>query len=149
MQLTTWQPLRNLDDIFNRYSQQLNNGLPSLFDKDGNGLIEWSPTADISETKKEFLIKAELPGVDKSDVHVTVNNGTLTIKGEHKHLKDEEDEKFHRVESFYGSFARTFNLPDNVDHSKIRAENKNGVLKVHLPKTKQSATEPSHEIKIT
>lgn len=87
-------------------------------------------------------------GVDKSDVHVTVNNGALTIKGEHKHQKEDEDETLHRVESFHGTFARTFTLPDNVDQSKIRAESKDGVLKVYLPKSKQSAAKPSQEIRI-
>lgn len=149
MQLTKWQPFQSMDDLFNRYARQFGRGFPSLLDEDGSGLVEWSPSADISETKKEFLIKAQLPGVDKADVQVTVDDGTLTIKGEHKHEKEEEDETFHRVESFHGTFARTFTLPDNVDQSKIRAESKDGVLKVYLPKTKPSASKPSKKIKIS
>jgi len=148
MQLTTWRPFQDMDDFFGRNARWFNTGLPALFEKDGNGFAEWSPSADISETKKEFLIKAELPGVEKSDIHVSVNNGMLTIEGEHKRHKEEDDETFHRVENFYGKFARTFPLPDNVDESKIEAQCKNGVLKVHLPKSKQAAPELSKEIKI-
>ncbi|MFA7555049.1 MAG: Hsp20/alpha crystallin family protein [Spongiibacteraceae bacterium] len=148
MQITKWQPFQSIDDLFNRYARVFNNGFPSLLDEDGKGLIEWSPSANISETKKEFLIKAQLPGVDKSDMHITVDNGALTIKGDHKNQKEEDDEMFHRVECFQGTFSRTFTLPENVDQSKIHAESKDGVLKVHLPKSKQSVTQPTQEIKI-
>jgi len=149
MQLTTWRPFQEMDDFFGRNARWFNTGLPSLFGKEGNGgFAEWSPSADISETKKEFLIKAELPGVEKSDIHVSINNGMLTLEGEHKRHKEEDDETFHRVENFYGKFSRMFAMPENVDESKIRAECKDGVLKLHLPKSKQTAPELSKEIKI-
>jgi len=148
MQLTTWRPFQDMDDFFGRNARLFNTSFPSLFRENGNEFAEWTPSADISETKKEFLIKAELPGVEKSDIHVSINNGMLTIEGEHKRHKEEDDETFHRVENFYGKFARTFPLPDNVDESKIEAQCKNGVLKVHLPKSKQTAPELSKEIKI-
>ncbi len=148
MQLTTWRPFQELDDFFGRNARLFNTRMPALFDKDGNDFTEWSPSADISETKKEFLIQAQLPGVDKSDIHVMLNDGALTIEGEHKRHKEEDDETFHRVESFYGKFCRTFAMPDNIDETKIQAQCKNGVLKVHLPKSKESAPELSKEIKI-
>ena len=146
MQLTTWRPFQEMDDFFGR-NRLFNMRMPSLFDETGNG-FEWSPTADISETKKEYLIKAELPGVEKSDIHVSLNEGALTIEGESKRENKEDDETFHRVESFYGKFSRTFVMPDNIDESKIKAECKDGMLKVHLPKRKQSAPQLSKEITI-
>jgi HSP20 family protein len=147
-QLTTWRPLQELDDFFGR-NRLFNYRMPSLFNQEGNdGFTEWMPSADISETKKEFLIKAELPGVEKSDIHVLINEGALTIEGENKRHKEEDDETLHRVESFYGKFSRTFAMPDNIDDSKIKAECKNGMLKVHLPKRKESAPQLSKEITI-
>jgi len=149
MQLTTWRPFQDMDDFFGRNSRWFNMGFPGFFENEGRGrLAEWTPSADISETKKEFLIKAELPGVEKSDIHVSINNGMLTLEGEHKRHKEEDDETFHRVENFYGKFSRMFAMPENVDEAKIRAECKDGVLKVHLPKTKQTTPELSKEIKI-
>ena len=148
MQLTPWRPFEELDDFFGRNGRFFNMRMPALFGEEGSKLAEWSPSADISETKKEFLIKAELPGVEKPDIHITVNNGALTIEGEHKRHKEEDDETYHRVENFYGKFARTFALPENVDESKIEAQCKDGVLKVHLPKSKVSKPEVSKEIKI-
>ena len=114
--------------------------MPSAFrgDGSGNGESQWSPSADISESKKEYLVKANLPDVDRSDIDVSVEDGVLTIKGERKHSKEEDDETLHRVETFYGEFLRSFSLPSSVDASNIKAEYKKGVLRVHLPKTKES-----------
>jgi HSP20 family protein len=97
-------------------------------------LYEWRPAANISETDSEYLIKAELPEVAKKDIDVTVNEGIITIKGERRMEKNDESEKQHRIESFYGSFSRSFSLPADVDSSKIHAESKDGVLTVRLPK---------------
>ncbi|MEX1301744.1 MAG: Hsp20/alpha crystallin family protein [Desulfotignum sp.] len=96
---------------------------------------DWAPSVDILETEKEFVIKAEIPGVSKDDVKISVDNGTLTIRGEKKQEKEEKNKKFHRVEQFYGSFARSFTLPENVDETKIEAAFKNGMLKLQIPKT--------------
>jgi HSP20 family protein len=84
------------------------------------------------------VIKVELPEIKKEDVKVTVENGTLTISGERKFEKEEKDKKYHRVERAYGSFVRSFALPGGTDGSKVSAEFKDGVLKVHLPKTEQA-----------
>ena len=149
MQLTTWRPFQEMDEFFRRVSPSANGRALELFDSDGHNIAEWSPSADISESKKEYLVKAELPDVNKEDIHVSVSDGTLTIKGERKHQKDEEDEKIHRVESFYGQFTRSFSLPGNADESKIKAECKKGVLRVHIPKSAESPKEQSVEIKVT
>jgi HSP20 family protein len=89
---------------------------------------------DISEDDHEFLVKAELPEMKKEDVKVSVENGELTISGERKFEKEEKNKKYHRVERSYGSFARSFTLPDNVNADKVTAEFKEGLLQVHLPK---------------
>jgi len=127
-----------MDDLFGRY-RQLVGRTPSSGDNGETALqVDWRPVADISESKKEYLIKAELPDVEREDVHVSVDGGNVIIRGERKMDKEEEDATQHRIESFYGSFSRTFTLPENVDAEKISAQTKNGVLKVHLPKTKAS-----------
>src|ERR1700704_2710218 len=120
--LTRWEPLE-LADVENRLSQ--------LFGRRANGreditLADWEPLADITEDDKEYVIKAELPEVKKEDVKVTVENGVLTIAGERRFEKEETKKKYHRVERAYGSFVRSFSLPDDADGSKVQAEFKNG-----------------------
>ena len=95
---------------------------------------EWAPSADISETDQEYLVRAELPAVRKEDVQVTLEDGTITIHGERKQRQTEKTEKFHRVETFSGEFSRVFSLPEDVDRAGVRAESKDGVLTVHIPK---------------
>jgi len=134
MTLASWSPLREFEDIFSRYNRSIGSRL--LPSEGGQEVAaQWRPLANISETDREYLIKAELPEVNKEDVDVAVNDGVITIKGERHFEKSSEDEKQHRIESFYGSFSRSFSLPADVDESGIRAETKNGLLKVHLPKT--------------
>jgi HSP20 family protein len=100
----------------------------------GGEVESWRPVADISETDKEYLIKAELPEVKKEDVQITLQDGIITISGERKHEKEHKDASEIRVESFYGSFSRSFSLPDNIDADNIKAESKDGVLRVRIPK---------------
>jgi HSP20 family protein len=145
MSVVRWDPFANLDDMFAR--------MPSLFGRglrmsgEGEGTAEWSPTVDISETDAEYLLKAQLPAVKREDVHVTFDDGMLTISGERKQEKEEKGEKFHRIESLHGVFSRSFSLPDAIDAAGIRAEGKDGVITVHVPKTKVEARKPK-EIKI-
>jgi HSP20 family protein len=136
--LTRWEPLREMEEFQNRLSTLF--GRPS---HRGNGreeitLPDWTPLADITEDEREYLIKAELPEVRKEDVKVTVENGVLTISGERKFEKEEKKRKYHRVERGYGTFMRSFALPDDADFSKVNAEFKNGVLTVHVPKSEQA-----------
>lgn len=113
-----------------------------MLEGDGGTKFEWSPSADISETDKEYLIRVELPAVKKEDVKVTVDGGMLTIEGERKQQTEEKGEKFHQVETFYGSFTRSFALPDDINVDAIRCEDKDGVLTVHLPKTETQKSKP-------
>ena len=101
-------------------------------------ITQWAPSVDIIEDDKEYLVKADLPEVKKEDVKVTVENGVLTITGERKFEKEEKDKKYHRIERSYGNFFRSFTLPDAADGSKVNAEFKDGVLKVHLPKSEKT-----------
>lgn len=143
-----WNPFRELEDIQNR--------LGSIFGRAparGNGeetmtVCEWAPLVDITEDQNEYLIKAELPEVKKEDVKVSVENGTLTISGERKFEKEEKGKKYHRVERAYGTFMRSFTLPDAATGEKVSAEFKDGVLKVHLPKSEE-AKPKSVDIKVT
>lgn len=141
MALVNWTPFREFEDLFDRYNRVFNRSGSAAADKD-NAVVQWRPAANISETDKEYLIKAELPEVEKKDVEVTVHEGVITIRGERRYERADDSERQHRVESFYGSFARSFSLPADADESKIHAESKDGVLKVHIPKTVQSKPKP-------
>ncbi len=110
-------------------------------------LADWSPVVDITEDGKEYVIKAELPEIKKEDVKVTVQDGVLSITGERKFEKEEKGKKYHRVERAYGSFQRTFTLPDEADGAKVNAEFKDGVLTVRLPKT-EKAKPKTVEVKV-
>ena len=133
MQLTKWDPFREMEDVFDRYSRAI--GWPRRGTQEVMATGDWAPRVDIAETDNEFTIKAEIPEVKKEDVKVTVDSGVLTIRGERKQEKEEKGKKFHRVERYYGSFTRSFNLPDNVDESKIDASFKDGMLNLRIPKT--------------
>ncbi len=103
---------------------------------------------DITEDDKEYLIKAELPEIKKEDVKITVQNNVLAISGERKYEKEEKDKKYHRVERAYGSFLRSFTLPEDADGSKVAAEYKDGILTVHLPKS-EKAKPKSIDVKVS
>ncbi len=100
----------------------------------------WYPNVDVSEGKKDIIVKAELPGVDKEGIEIYVDGRRLTIRGEKKHEKEESGEHYHRVESTFGSFTRTIELPADVDDSKVDANYKKGVLKITLKKAKGAET---------
>jgi HSP20 family protein len=105
---------------------------------DGRGgetrATDWSPFSDISETDREYLIRIDLPAVKKEDVKVTLDQGVISISGERKQSTEDKGEKFHRVESFYGNFERSFSLPDNVNADTVSCDSKDGILTVHIPK---------------
>ena len=135
MTLIRWTPFRELDDIFARCSPLFRHRPAAGADADDEtGTPAWTPVANISETDAEYLIKAELPEVAREDVKVTIDDGVITIRGERRKEAEQKDEKVHRIESFYGSFARSFRLPEDADVAAIQAESKNGVLKVRVPK---------------
>lgn len=103
--------------------------------KDESVFASWEPPVDITETDKEFMLKADLPDVKKEDVKVEFEDGVLTVEGERRQEKEEKGKRFHKIEREYGRFVRRFALPTDVDGAQTRAEFKDGVLHVHLPKT--------------
>lgn len=136
MNLMRWEPFRETDDFFRNLSPPMFGRWPQLLGENVGMKIEWSPVVDIKETEDEYLVKAELPGLKREDVKVSLDEGVLTIEGERRQEKEEKNERIHRVERFYGTFCRSFTLPEYTDASAIRAESKDGVLSVHVPKLK-------------
>jgi HSP20 family protein len=145
--LSKWNPFRELEEIQNRLSSVFGRTPVRGFGEEAMTFSEWTPLVDITEDDKEYLIKAELPEVKKEDVKVTVENGTLTITGERKFEKEEKGKKYHRMERAYGSFMRSFTLPEGAAGEKVSADFKDGVLKVHLPKSAE-AKPKSIDVKI-
>jgi HSP20 family protein len=147
--LTRWDPFKEMDDLQKR--------LTSIFGltpqrpasgKEDMTVTQWLPLVDITEDDKQYLIKAELPEVKKDDVKVTVENGVLTLSGERKFEKEEKDKRYHRIERSYGSFTRSFSVPDDADDTKVGAEFKDGVLTVRLAKS-EKARPKSIEVKVS
>ncbi len=137
--LIPWRERRDVD-LFRRE-------IDSLFDRFFEGWpfettpseTQWVPSVDLSETNKEYIVRAEIPGVDPKDFDISLNNNVLTIRGERKHEKETKEEDFHRVERVYGTFTRSIQLPGEVNADKVRANYKNGVLEIILPKVKEEA----------
>ena len=100
---------------------------------------EWMPVVDVSETAKEIIVNAEIPGVEAKDIGVNIEGNVLTIKGERQREHEEEGENFHRIERSYGSFYRSLRLPSEVDAEKIKATCEKGVLRIVIPKAKKEA----------
>ena len=147
--ITRWDPFRELEEMQNRLSTLVGRApvRKNGEKKEAMTVAEWAPLVDITEDDKEYLIKAELPEVKKEDIKLTAHNDVLTITGERKYEKEEKGKKYHRVERAYGSFERSFTLPEDADAGKIAAEFKDGVLKVHLPKS-EKAKPKSIEVKV-
>lgn len=137
MTLVRWDPFRELEDMSERLNRVFTRPALRTGGKENLIVADWIPTVDISETDSEYLIKAELPEVKKEDVKVTVEDGVLTLQGERRQEKEEKGKRYHRVERSYGSFVRSFTLPESVDESGVKAEYKDGVLNLHLPKTEK------------
>ncbi len=141
--LTRWDPFREVEDLQHRLTN-----LSTLFGRspvrrqegteESITVAEWAPLVDITEDDKEYIIKAELPEVKKDGVKVAVENGILAITGERKFEKEEKNKKYHRVERAYGSFMRTFQVPDDADAERVQAEFKDGVLYVRIPKSERA-----------
>jgi HSP20 family protein len=143
--MTTWRPFREMDEFFRPFAPWFGR-MPVVREFEKELEAGWMPAAEIVELEKEYLIKLDLPEVKREDVQVLAEEGDIVIKGTRKYERDVKDEKVLRRETFYGEFERAFTLPDNVDVKAIRAECKDGVLRVHLPKIAVEAVKP---LKIT
>jgi HSP20 family protein len=145
--LTRWNPFREMDALQKRLDTYFNLDTTRHAHGDGNAAAYWAPLVDITEDDKEYVIKAELPEVNKGDVKVVVENGVLTISGERKLEKEVENKKFRRLERAYGSFVRSFTVPEDADDTKVSADFQNGLLTVRLLK-QEKARPRSVEVKV-
>ena len=145
MTLVKWSPRPT--SIFDDMDKMISN----VFENDWNfpvrSITNWSPPVDVKETDDSFTINADIPGLNKKEVNVNVANGIVSISGERKFDEKKESDNYHYRERQYGSFSRTFNIPDSVKEDDISASFKNGILTIELPKT-EVALPKKREIKI-
>ena len=130
------EPFRGLSTLQDQFNRIFNESFHSAGQE--SALTTWAPPVDISETANELVVKADLPEVSEKDIDVRVENNLLTIRGERKFEKSVSEESFLRVERSYGSFSRSFSLPNTLNADAIRAEYKNGVLTITLPKREET-----------
>jgi HSP20 family protein len=148
MTLVRWDPFRELEEMSDRLNRMF--ARPALSRSNGKETLiiaDWTPSVDISETEGEYQITAEIPDVKKEDVKVTLEDGVLTIQGERRQEKEEKGKKYHRIERSYGTFVRSFTLPDLIDDEKVKAEFKDGILSLSLPKS-EKAKPKAIEVKV-
>lgn len=141
--MTRWEPFRDL--------MRLQDEMSRLFEERAHRESEsvgWTPACDIYEDEEGVTLKFELAGVEPKDVDVRFENGVLTLRGDRKLEKEDKRENYHRIERAYGTFTRSFTLPGSLDADKIRAESKNGVLVISLPK-RAEAKPRSIQVKVT
>lgn len=145
MDLTRWdrEMDRMMDDFFGR---RMRPWWPERWSR-GEGEVT-TPAVDVYEEKDEIVVKAELPGMDKSDIEVNISDSELTLKGEKKKEEKVEEENYFRCERSYGAFLRSVELPTDVQADKVKAAFKNGILEVRLPKTEEAKAKKTKEIKI-
>lgn len=134
--ITRWDPISNLANLHEQFSRLFEPGFSGR--TDNSALTTWAPAVDIFETENELIMKADLPEISEKDLDVRVENNMLTICGERKFEQKVKDGTYLRTERTYGSFSRSFSLPNTVNTDAIKAEYKNGVLTVELPKRAES-----------
>ncbi len=141
--LTRWDPWRNLQRVQEEMSRLVDDRLLGR----GGESVGWMPNVDIFEDEEGLSLRFELAGIESKDVDIRFENGVLTLRGERKLEHEDKRDKYHRVELSYGTFTRSFSLPGSIDAEKIKAESKNGVLTVLLPK-KPEAKPKSIQVKV-
>jgi HSP20 family protein len=137
MALTRWDPFRDLGILQERMNRVFEDAGRGWRSEEPSATTSWSPAVDIFETEGEIIVKAELPGVDKKDISLNIEKNVLTLKGERRFEKETKQENYHRIERSYGSFSRSFSIPNLVDEERIRADYKDGILSISLPKREQ------------
>jgi HSP20 family protein len=131
-----WEPFRNATTLQEQFNRLFESTFPGRASE--SALTTWAPAVDIQETENELVLKADLPGLEEKDIDLRVENNTLTIRGERKFEKQVNEDNYLRVERSYGSFSRSFSLPNTINTEAIHAEYKNGVLTVQMPKRAES-----------
>lgn len=138
MNLVRWNPWREMSTMQNRINRMFNEPFwPGGRLDDDTDMGMWNPAVDLYEKDDHFVIKAELPGVNKKDISIDLKDRVLTLSGERSHDNEVKEESYYRRERFYGKFQRAFTLPADVDSDKIKAEFKDGLLKITVPKPEQ------------
>ena len=135
MDITRWDPWKDLRDEIDRVFDSFFGRYPAI-SKEQEGYFV--PAIDVEETEKEYIVKAELPGLSKDDIKISLRDNSITIYGERKKEKEEKGKTYHRVEMVYGKFSRTIELPEEIVPDKAKAEYKNGILTVTLPKSEKA-----------
>ncbi|HKJ51431.1 MAG TPA: Hsp20/alpha crystallin family protein [Gammaproteobacteria bacterium] len=147
MNMQVWNPFQEFENLLERYSKGGGTRLGKHLDTEMS-FADWAPSVDIEESEDKYVIKADLPGVDKKDIDVKLENGVLSIRGEKQVEKETgKDTRHHRRERFYGTFARSFTLPDAVNADAVDASYRDGVLSLHIPK-KEEAKPRAIDIKV-
>ena len=142
-----WNPARELEEMSDRLNRVFARVPRDRNENEAMTVADWTPVVDISETTAEYVIKAEITEVKKEDVKVTLEHGVLTVQGIRRQEAEEKGKKYHRVERSYGSFVRSFSLPDLVDAAQVQAVFKDGILTLHLPKS-EKAKPKAIEVKV-
>ena len=138
MNLVKWNPVREMTAMQNRINRMFNEPFwPVGRMDDDTAMGMWSPAVDLYDKDDHFVIKAELPGVDKKDISIDLKDRVLTLSGERSYENEVKEENYYRKERSYGKFQRAFTLPADVDSDKIKAEFKDGLLKIEVPKPEQ------------
>jgi HSP20 family protein len=152
-ELTLWRPFRELAPAreFEGFRREIDRFWDSFFERRAARVEEgeeWLPALELAETENEYVVKAEVPGMDPKDIDISLSDGMLTIRGEKKQEREEKEADYHLVERSYGSFARSIQISKPVQGEKITASHKNGVLKIVLPKSEE-AKKKEIKIKVT
>jgi HSP20 family protein len=145
MAIIRWDPFRDMVTLRDKMNKLFEDSYSGRAEESGLLQGTWAPSVDIFESENELVLTAEVPGIDEKDIEIKLEDNTLTLKGERKLEKETKEENYHRIERSYGSFFRSFSLPNYVDHDKIQAEYQNGVLKITMPKRQESK---SRKVKI-
>ena len=138
MAIVRWEPFRDMMTTQREFDRLFKEAFNPFFGEGELSTRTWAPAVDIFENENDIVLKAELPGVDPNDVEIKVEDSTLYLKGERKFEKEVKEENYHRVERSYGSFARSFSLPNSIDAEKVKAEYKDGLLTLTLPKREEA-----------
>ena len=138
MSIVRYDPFRDLRTLQEEVNRLFSSNLTRGFGEEGIGRGAWNPSVDIYENKDQIVLEAELPGMKQDDFELTVENNVITLRGERQFEKKEETDNYHRVERSYGSFTRSFTLPQTVSAEGATAEYTNGVLRVTLPKREET-----------
>jgi HSP20 family protein len=138
MAVVKWDPFRDLGTLQDRMNRLFDDASRTWRPDEPAATTTWSPAVDIFETEGEIVVKAELPGMERNDITLNLEKNILTLKGERRFQKETKEDNYHRIERSYGTFSRAFSIPATVDEEKIKAEYKDGVLKIVLPKKEQA-----------